>query len=350
MGGQKGYSGKSYISRRSFLTGTMALAVASLSSCRGIGTGSDGRDQSTSESDKTVRIALAGKDGDTNLIELGGIAQKEGFIEEELRNEGYAPEYLNFTQSGPAINEAFSAGSIDLAEYGDLPAYTAITQGVGIKAIANANSRFGFGIMVGNDSGLDKVEDLKGKKVVVGFGTVMHNYLLKALTRAGVSPSDVELVNSVTDGPSMIASGQADAYSEALVGLYPVEKKGVGKIIATSREDPSLSSAVLLYGRTDYLSKNRAVGVAMLKAFKRAYEIALNDPEKARNDLVTDRLSADLASKLYEDSDFKAFNPEIGDEVRGKFEAVAKFELDNKLISKTVSVDDVVDPTFYEEA
>lgn len=62
---------------------------------------------------KTVTIANPALDG--TLTEAAGIAQREGYFEEELAKVGYKPDYQGFAQAGPAINEAFAAKSLDLS-------------------------------------------------------------------------------------------------------------------------------------------------------------------------------------------------------------------------------------------
>jgi ABC-type nitrate/sulfonate/bicarbonate transport system substrate-binding protein len=71
-------------------------------------------------------------------------------------------------------------------------------------------------IIAGKDSGVAKgdLKSLKGKKIAASFGTINHLYALAVLEKAGLTPSDVTLVN--TPPPEMTVALLAkgiDAFS-----------------------------------------------------------------------------------------------------------------------------------------
>ena len=71
-------------------------------------------------------------------------------------------------------------------------------------------------LIAGKDSGIVKgdLKSLKGKKIAASFGTINHLYILGLLEKAGLTPTDVTLVN--TPPPEMtvalLAKGM-DAFS-----------------------------------------------------------------------------------------------------------------------------------------
>lgn len=340
------------LSRRSFLTiagVSLASTALALTGCgnQSAGAATSG---STGGSLKKVRIGVPGQDN--TLVENGSIAQKHGFLKEELEKVGYEPEFSGFAQAGPAINEAFSSGSLDLTEYGDLPGYSAIAKGVGLKAFASGNSAQQYGIFVTNASGVKELGDLKGKKIVVGFGTVQHRYLLGALKLAGLTAQDVELINSAMDGPTMVASGQADAVATALAYIYYAIDQSTGHVLAptSDKKYESLAPTFLYFYRTDFHKENPKVAPAITKALIRAYELAKKDRAQALKDIATKSLPEELANKIYLDKSFKTFDPQITDDVKKRVADLGAFMKENKLAAREVSADEFFDTKVYEEA
>lgn len=110
-----------------------------------------------------------------------------------------------------ASMEAFAAGKIDA---------NCMTNGDTLVTGAGG----GKGIMIlltdysnGNDQivgkpGIKSIADLKGKKVGLELGFVEHLLLLDGLQKAGMTESDVTLVNAKTnETPQVLASGQVEA-------------------------------------------------------------------------------------------------------------------------------------------
>lgn len=309
--------------------------------------GSAATGSSAAGSLKTVRIATMGTDN--TLLDAAGVAQKLGYLEDELKQAGYKIEYQAFAQAGPAINEAFASGAVDVTAYGDLPGYSAISKGTPIKAFASVNSSQRFGIYVSHASGVREVGDLKGKKVVVGFGTVTHRYLLSKLEEAGIAATDLELVNSVQDGPTMVASGQADAYASALFDVYSRASKSDGEVIGVSEVGDDSTSTQLFFQRTAFAEQNPNVAPAIIRALKRAYDAAREDPDRAIESLVTKTLPKEVVEKVYT-GDFSYFDPQITDAVEKKIEELGEFMKANKLVQKTVSTGDYFDLDPYKRA
>lgn len=104
-------------------------------------------------------------------------------------------EWLNFS-SGGDVNTAFAAGEVDIGLVG-LPAYVSgVAQGIPYKLIMLYDIPGTMsGLAVQADSGITKVEELKGKRVGVTFGSGADYMLQGALAEHGLSADDVTLVN-----------------------------------------------------------------------------------------------------------------------------------------------------------
>lgn len=306
--------------------------------------------EETGTEKKVVRIGAIGQ---SNVIsESGGIAQKLGYLEEELAKEGYEPDVIGFAQAGPAVNEAFSAGEIDMAVYGDLPATVCKSSGVDTTIFAVNNSECQMGILVQNDSDIKTAADLKGHKVIVARGTIYHQYFESLIRDAGIKESEIEQVNTFTDASSVMSGKDADALITSTSIAYYMEKQGVGKVIDTTVAHPEWTSQFFAVGKTDWLKENPNAAKAFIRALIRAQEYVHENPEEAYKIIaeITDGYTPDIYEKVYSyDNSFDYFSPEITRESLDKLKVLEQFLEDTELISEPVDIDSFVDTSYYEE-
>jgi len=106
--------------------------------------------------------------------------------------------------------------------------------------------------MIIGKPGISSIKDLKGQKVAIEFGLVEHFLLLEGLKRAGLSQSDVTLVNTPTNNmPQTLASGQV-----AAVGAwYPISGQALQSAPGSKRLFTSADAKGLIY---DVLAVNPA--------------------------------------------------------------------------------------------
>ena len=305
---------------------------------------------SNSAEKKVVRIGAVGQ---SNVIsESGGIAQKMGYLEEELAKEGYEPKIVGFAQAGPAINEAFSAGEIDMAVYGDLPATVCKASGTDTTIFATNNSQCQMAILVQKDSGIASAADLKGHKVIVARGTIYHQYFESLIQDAGIDEKDIEQINTFSDASSVMSSGDADALITSTSIAYYMEEKGIGKVIETTVEHPEWTSQFFAVGKSEYLKANPNAAKAFIRALLRAQEYAHKNPEEAYKLIAgfTEGYTEDIIGKVYSyDESFDYFSPEISKENLDKLKNLEKFLEEAQLISSPVDIDSFVDTSYYEE-
>ncbi len=103
--------------------------------------------------------------------------------------------------------------------------------------LVNDNSTGNDQVIVG--PGIDKTEDLRGKKVTVEEGTVDHYLLLLGLEKAGMKQSDVSLQPLLTDAAAAaFASGQVDAVGAFAPFTTEALKRVGSKALFTSRDFP----------------------------------------------------------------------------------------------------------------
>ncbi|MBK6740612.1 MAG: ABC transporter substrate-binding protein [Haliea sp.] len=145
-----------------------------------------------------------------------------------------------------ASMDAFAAGKLDAVAMTNGDALVTGASGAqSVMIIVNDYSN-------GNDmivarSGITSVTELKGKTIGVEVGFVGHLLLLNALEEAGLSESDVTLVNVPTnETPQVLASGDVDA----IVAWQPNSGQALSQLpgstaVSTSRDAPGLIYDVL---------------------------------------------------------------------------------------------------------
>jgi sulfonate transport system substrate-binding protein len=131
-----------------------------------------------------------------------------------LKDVPYKIEWEEFPAAAPLL-EALGAGAIDTGLVGDAPFTFAAAANVPVKAIATIRqSNEGLAILVPRDSKIHSFEDLRGKKIATGRGSIGHQLILAALEAKGWSASDVQIVFlAPSDAKVAYTQGSVDAWS-----------------------------------------------------------------------------------------------------------------------------------------
>jgi sulfonate transport system substrate-binding protein len=131
-----------------------------------------------------------------------------------LKDVPYKIEWKEFPAAAPLL-EALGAGAIDTGLVGDAPFTFAAAASVPVKAIGTIRqSNEGLAILVPRDSRIHSFEDLRGKKIATGRGSIGHQLILAALEAKGWSVSDVQIVFlAPSDAKVAYTQGSVDAWS-----------------------------------------------------------------------------------------------------------------------------------------
>jgi len=139
--------------------------------------------------------------------------------------------------SWPEIAEALKAGAIDGGYLLTPIGLTLRAKGAPIQAVMLGH-RNGSVITVNKDSGIEGIEDLKGRAIAVPSPFSTHNILLrKVLAEHQVDPSDVKIVDMAP--PEMVnalVTGRIDGYIVAEPFGAQAEALEVGKVLMLSKD------------------------------------------------------------------------------------------------------------------
>lgn len=180
--------------------------------------------------------------------------------------------------AGPSMLPALAAEEVDIAWMGEFPAVTGYANGIPLTIfMIEQEWKSHIRLVARQDTGIRTLNDLKGKKIGVTFGSSGHNHMLLALKKANLTANDVTLVNLQPGHmPGAFASNQVEAALtwESNVGI--LEKNGGVRIATTESIGTTLLGAWV--ARTPYLKKNPD----NIQKFLRAWEMAVDRYAKDR--------------------------------------------------------------------
>lgn len=237
----------------------------------------------SSEADSTVSLghkATTVHIGYQGTASYAWLDKKYHYLEDELGKQGVKVSWDQFL-SGPPMVESMAAGGTDIGMMGDMPPINARGQGIDIKIISKSgNLASSNTLVVGKNSGIKKVEDLKGKKVATQVGSSGHHFLALILNRAGLSMKDIQLVNlSAADGINALASGQVDAMTTWEPFGSQAVNKGAGTILLDST---GIKQNTSTYVTTEkFAQDNPGIIVTYLKVWLKYVDLIKADPDAA---------------------------------------------------------------------
>ena len=147
------------------------------------------------------------------------LLKDKGFLEKEFAKDGIKVVWVKTVSSSNAL-QFLNANSIDFGSTAGSAALIAKINGNPIKSVYVYSRPEWTALVTTKDSKINKVEDLKGKKVAMVRGTDPHIFAVRALLAAGLSDKDVTpvLVQQHADGGTALLRGDVDAWA----GLDPM--------------------------------------------------------------------------------------------------------------------------------
>jgi aliphatic sulfonates family ABC transporter substrate-binding protein len=190
---------------------------------------------------------------------------------------GLAPTYTRFT-AGPPQFAAFQSESVDVGLFGTAGMVVGSSQGLDYKNFyIQIASCYADGLVVRPESGINKLQDLKGKKIAYVRGSSAHLGLTKALQSVGLTPNDVTMIH--TDVPAMapaFANKDVDAAYTWEPWVSRMQEAG-GKVLVRSNQ-VGLNTSDNWVVRAAWAEKNPKAVQMILKAVDMALEEFRKNP------------------------------------------------------------------------
>lgn len=200
--------------------------------------------------------------------------------------------WSEFPAAAPLV-EALNAGAIDTGLVGDAPFTFGAAAGVPAKAIAaTRQNQDGLAILVPKDSAVRSLQDLAGKRIATGRGSIGHQLVLAALEAAKLPADTVRLVFLLpADAKAAYSSGAVEAWStwepyvsqeEVLAGSRRiVDGNGItpGLSFQAARDDAIASRRPELEDFVRRLTVARRWANENIPAYAKSWSALMNVPE-----------------------------------------------------------------------
>lgn len=296
----------------------------------------------------TVNVFAANLPKEINILyvkapfNLQNIVMKEkGMLEKAFEKDGVKVNWKTIT-SGSKQTQAMAANAVDISAVMNTSSLL-MANGAGNKvliATGVSHPADTFAIVSKPGDSAD-IKSLKGKKIVGPKGTVLHQLLVAALAKNGMSIKDVDFISM--DQPSALAallSGSADAALLAASGVIKAEKSGA-KVITTAKDIVNVNLVTTVSAQ--FADKYPEALDKVVKVQREALAWIEKHPDEAIAMGAKEHgIGISDAKKLASWSNY--YNTLTDDDIKG-LEADQNFLYDNKMMERKVDVKSLVLPS-----
>ena len=261
--------------------------------------------------------------------------------------------FANYTDSISAL----SSGQLDANSQTWSDTLGPLAKGIPIKAVlVNDNSAGNDALMVS-----PKIKDfkaLKGKSIALEQYSVSHFVLATALTKNGMKPSDVKIVNlPAGDAAAAFLAGRVDAAVVWNPWVNQIQQSGKGRALFTSKDMPGLVPDLLVAQEKAIKDKRKDL-VGMIKAWFEAEAFIRSKPDEAAQimakvvSMKPDEYKVFLPGTAFFDAaaNKAAFDAKNAKSLVAVAPTIAAFLNEHKLIEGTADAAKGVDATLLQDA
>ena len=176
--------------------------------------------------------------------------------------------------------DAVVSGSVDFGTFGIAAAILSAAVHQPLVVIGSECNK-GMAVVAGKNSGIDKLADLKGKKVAILPGSTQEAFMLGRLTMEGMTIHDLTPVRvSFSEMPAALARGDVDAYVGAEPGPGLSVASGVGKIVEYPYSTPMGSLNMIMATNRETVEKRPDLAKLMVSLQRQASGFAMANPDQ----------------------------------------------------------------------
>lgn len=327
------------IGRRSFSTFAILFALSwgcslLIASCSFNESSSSASPDAASPAAQTLRIGYQKSATVLNLL------KSQGALEKRLAPQNVSVQWNEFA-AGPQMLEALNVGSIDFAYTGETPPVFAQAADAPLAYVAyEPLGGAAEAILVTQDSPIQTVADLKGKRVALNKGSNVHYLLVQALESAGLKYSDIQTVFLPPgDARPAFEQGGVDAWV-IWDPFQAAAEQSIGARVLVDGQDLVANRGFFLSTKS-FTEQNSELLEAILAELKQVSDWAAgNSPDVAKflsNELGIDQAALELAEKRR-----KYGVLPLSDDVTAAQQEIADTFFELGLIPKEIKVADAV--------
>ncbi|HXW26350.1 MAG TPA: aliphatic sulfonate ABC transporter substrate-binding protein [Xanthobacteraceae bacterium] len=207
------------------------------------------------------------------------VLKDKGLLEQEFAKDGIAIRWVQTLGSNKAL-EFLSAGSLDFGSSAGAAALIGKINGNPIRSIYVYSRPEWTALVTRKDTAIEKVADLKGKRVAVTRGTDPHIFLVRALQGAGLTERDITpVLLQHPDGKTALIRGDVDAWT----GLDPMMAQA--EIEDGARlfyRNPAANTWGILNVRQEFLKDHPDLVQRTLAVYEEARKYSLANPAEVK--------------------------------------------------------------------
>jgi NitT/TauT family transport system substrate-binding protein len=187
-------------------------------------------------------------------------------------------------------------GEVDIAVgIAEFPVVGRAFQKAKIRIIGNIDKAEFIYLVGRKDRGIEKVPDLKGKRVGTTFGTVAHFHLGRFLNLHGMNIQDITLVDVKTpeEWVNAVVNGDIDTISTAQPYVNSIKDRlGANAVVWPAQSGQPLHG--LIISSNDWITKHPELARRFVKSLAEAEEYLIRHPAEAKA-IIQKRLNLDAA-------------------------------------------------------
>jgi sulfonate transport system substrate-binding protein len=267
------------------------------------------------------------------------ILKQQGWLEEALSKNGTKVNWILSLGSNKA-NGFLTANAVQFGSTAGSAALLARANGSPIKTVFLYSRPEWTALVVGKDSPLKSVTDLKGKKVAATRGTDPWFFLIRSLRKNGLDIGDIELIDlQHPDGRVALERGQVDAWA----GLDP--HMAASQLDAGSRllyRNAEFNTFGALNAREDFLAAHPEITAVVLQQYERARKYAIAHPDETAKILAAAAHLEVRVTEVQIGQRTQYPSPVPGNAYRDTLAGVVPIVRSEKLVANAADLDGVV--------
>jgi len=279
------------------------------------------------------------------------VLKQNGLLDKEFAKDGIGVRWVQSLGSNKAL-EFLNAGSIDFGSTAGSAALLGKINGNPIKSIYVYSRPEWTALVTRKDTSINKIEDLKGKRVAVTRGTDPHIFLVRALLSVGMSEKDiVPVLLQHPDGKIALIRGDVDAWA----GLDPMMAQAqVEDGARLFYRNKAANTYGILNASEDFLGKYPDLTKRVLGVYEDARKFCLaNYGAEKRVFMDVTRLPeniVDIQLKERTDLTFSRIGPDQRDTILQAGLALQKAGVIEPGVDVKKTLDDLIDDRFVTAA
>jgi sulfonate transport system substrate-binding protein len=272
------------------------------------------------------------------------VLKEKGLLEKEFAKDGIGIRWVQSLGSNKAL-EFLNAGSIDFGSSAGSAALVSKINGNPIKSIYVYSQPEWTALVTRKDTTIQKIEDLKGKRVAVTRGTDPHIFLVRALLSKNLTEKDiVPVLLQHPDGKTALIRGDVDAWAGLDPMMAQAEVEDGARLFYRNK---AANTWGILSTRIEFLQEHPDLVKRVIAVYEQArkYSLANYDEEKKAFQAAT-KLSdaiADIQLKQRTDLNYNKIGHDQRDSILQAGVALQKAGIIKADVDVEKALDDLID-------